>query len=179
MPKFVRAAVALVAILAILGCSAKATPTLAPTTQPEPTATASATLPPTETPEPTITPLPSTTPPPTPVGVAPEETFASVGSVAHLQGEYAISGKAVVAGLQTLIILMFSYDGKGPQADIRLVNGDDYEHPAAVLLELESRPYEGEFLHLGIPADAGPGTADRVVVYSSDAGEVLAEGTFE
>jgi len=125
------------------------------------------------------TPRPTTTQFPTPSEQAPESTFTSVGNVAFLEGAHGVSGKAIVAGLQTLILTQFTFDGKGPKADIRLVQGQDYDHPAAVLLELEQRPYDGQALIMIIPSSAGPGTADRIVVYVPETGEVYAESTFQ
>ena len=121
---------------------------------------------------------PNRTPFPTPDEPAPDETFAGVGNVANLAGEHGVSGKAVVAGLQTLIIQGFNYDGKGSVPDIRLVLGNDYDSPAAVLLQLEARPYESEFLFLQIPSSVGPGTADTIAVYAPETGEVYAAARF-
>ncbi|MGM0400888.1 MAG: hypothetical protein ACQEQT_06270, partial [Chloroflexota bacterium] len=66
-----------------------------------------------------------------------------------------------------------------PQADIRLVKGQDYADPAAVLLELESRPYEEEFLRLTIPSSVGPGDADSIAVYCDETDEVYAVARFQ
>ena len=118
------------------------------------------------------------TPFPTPAEPAPERTFAQVGSVAHFSGGHGVSGKAIVAGLQTLIIQEFSFDGKGPAADIRLVKGEAYDQPAAVLVELEPKAYDGEFMLTIIPSAAGPGTADSIAVYAPETGEVYAVGRF-
>ncbi len=145
------------------------TPTVALTDTPVPTSTA----------EPTLTPTPTRTPFPTANEVAPEKTFTDVGGVAHLSGEHGVAGKAIVAGLQTLIIQGFSYDGKGSPVDIRLVQGEDYEHPAAILMELEDRAYDSEMLYMIIPSSAGPGTADHIVVYAPDAHKVYASATFQ
>ena len=135
---------------------------------------------PTETPEPTLTVAPTMTHYPTPVEVAPDQTFTPVGSVAHLAGEHGVAGKAIVTGLQTLIIAGFHYDGKGPQADIRLVNGENYDEPAAILLVLDQRPYDGvQPLIMVIPNSAGPGTADSIAVYVPETGEVYAHVAFE
>ncbi len=110
---------------------------------------------------------------------APEETFTKVGHVAHLDGQHSVSGKTIVARLQTLIIQTFTFDGKGPQADICLVQGQDYAEPAAVLFELENRPYEEEFLRLIIPSSVGPDDADSIAVYCEETGEVYAIAKFE
>lgn len=134
---------------------------------------------PTATPVPTEVPTPTRTPFPTPAEPAPETPFVEIGSVALLQGEHGVSGKAVVAGRQTLIIMSFKYDGKGPKADIRLVKGKNYEEPAAILIELEQRPYEGHYLLLHIPQAAEAGTADAIAVYAPETGEVYAYAEFE
>jgi len=110
---------------------------------------------------------------------APEQTFTLVGNVGHLEGDHDVSGKAIVAGLQTLIIQGFTFDGKGPQADLRLVKEQDYARPAAVLIALEQRPYEDEFFLLRIPNSVTRDNADRLVVYAPETGEVYAETTFQ
>jgi hypothetical protein len=110
--------------------------------------------------------------------LAPEETFSSVGNVAELSGTHDVAGKAIVAGLQTIIIQGFTFDGKGPQADLRLIKGDDAANPAAILLVLEQRPYAGEFLLVRIPAAVGPGAADSLAVYCPETGETYGVGRF-
>jgi len=146
----IRASRMIVLICLVVACSAcgpKATPTPPPTATPAPSAT----------PLPTATVLPSPTPFPTASEPAPEQTFTAVGNTATFSGLHGVSGKAIVAGLQTLIIQGFSYDGKGPAADIRLVLGEDYANPAAVLLQLEQREYKDEVLIITVPSSAGPG----------------------
>lgn len=181
MSKTTRLITILLAILTLAACGPKATPP--PTVTPVPSATATPlpthTPEPTATPQPTDTPKPTLTPFPTPAEVAPEKTFAQVGNVAKFSGEHGISGKAVIAGLQTLIIQTFNYDGKGPKADVRLVKGQDYENPAVILLELDQRPYENEFMLLRIPSSAGPGTADSIAIYCPETGKVYATAKFE
>ncbi|MBM3187327.1 MAG: hypothetical protein FJZ90_01230 [Chloroflexi bacterium] len=127
---------------------------------------------------PAATSTPTTTPFPTPSEPPPDKPFTDIGSIAVLEGAHGISGRAVVAGRQTLIIVAFYYDGKAPAADIRLVKGEAYDQPAAVFLTLEQRPYENEYLLFNIPQAAGEGTADTLVVYAPDTGEVLAKGVF-
>ncbi len=176
--------IAIILMLIIFtGCGLVATPTPPDTPTPVPTLT-STPLPtetalPTETPNPTATIVPTVTPYLTPGEVAPERTFTKVGNVAHLTGTHGVSAKAIVAGLQTLIIQSFNYDGKGSGADIRLVNGDDYENPAVILVELEGRVYEGEFFIVCIPSSVGPGTADSIAIYSADEDTAYAIATFE
>jgi len=149
------------------------TPAAAPTDTSAPASTPEPTLPPTAT----LTPEP--TPFPTAGEVAPEKTFTQVGNVAHLSGVHQVTGKAIVAGLQTLIIQGFHYDGKGGRLDIRLVKGEDWENPVAILTELEERTYENELLYMVIPSSAGPGTVDQIVVYAPDTNEVYALSTFK
>lgn len=174
--------IALVALFAIAiaasttACSARPTPTLpAPTATATdlPTATATATAMPTETP----TPLP--TPFPTPPESAPEKAFTTVGDVAEISGAHSVSGRAIVSGLQTLIIRGFNYDGKGPAVDIRLVKGDQYDQPVAILLQLEQRAYTDEIVLVHIPSTVKPDSADHIVIYAPDTGEVYAEAHFE
>ena len=168
MTKIQRLCVGMLAIALLTGC-AKATPTPQPTATPLPTATATL--------EPTATPLPTEVPTPT-LEPAPEAIFASVGDRAVFSGDHDASGKAVIAGLQTMIILGFNFDGKGPQADLRLVRGNDYDNPAAILVTLEARPYAQEFLQLRIPAEAAPGTADSIAVYCPETETAYAVAKF-
>ncbi|NLD73619.1 MAG: DM13 domain-containing protein [Chloroflexi bacterium] len=168
MTRHIMAAVALLTALTS-GCIVT-TPT--PLAEP-----AGATAPATLAPE--ATPLPAATPFPTPNEPAPETTFTAVGNVGMLSGTHGVEGKAIVAGLQTLIIKGFTFDGKGPLADARLVKGDDYENPGMVLLTLEQRPYEGEFLLFNIPSTVTAENVDRLVIYAPETGEVYAETTFE
>jgi len=119
------------------------------------------------------------TPFPTPAEVAPEQTFTNVGSIGFLSGDHGISGKAIVAGLQTLIIQGFNFDGKGPPADIRLVKGQDYDNPADVLAVLDQRSYENEMFLLIVPNEVTRENADRLVVYAPETGQVYAETTFD
>jgi len=162
-------------VLLLVAACAQATPTPQPTATPMPTATA--TPEPTATLEPTATPIPTEVPTPT-LEPAPEAIFAPVGYRAVFSGDHGVSGKAVVAGLQTMIILGMNFDGKGPQADLRLVLGDDYDNPIVILTELEQRPYEAEFLQLRIPAEAAPGTADSIAVYCPETGTAYAVAVF-
>lgn len=152
-------------VLLLAGCD--------PKTAPRPGATAVLQVPA----QPTLKPTP--TPFPTPNEPAPERTFTAVGNVAELNGSHGITGRAVVAGLQTLIIQSFTFDGKGPQADIRLVKGQDYKNPAIVLLKLDQRAYEGEVLLLLIPSTVQPGSADSIAVYCPETDEVYASGLFQ
>ncbi|MBC7235689.1 MAG: hypothetical protein H5T69_07585 [Chloroflexi bacterium] len=173
--KRLRQMVLILALGGLLVACAARSPKSIPSPTPQPTATP----PPVATATPTETPLPTVTPYPTPYEVAPEETFTDVGNTAELSGSHGVGGKAIVAGLQTLIIQGFSYDGKGSQVDIRLVKGDDYDHPAHVFIELEERPYQAEFFLFRIPSSVGRGSADRIVVYSRASGEAYAVGVFD
>jgi len=183
MQKTISVITIILMLIIFTGCGLVATSTTPDTPTPVPTPTftplPTETALPTETPEPTATPPPTVTPFPTPAEVAPERTFARVGDVAHLAGTHDVAAKAIVAGLQTLIIQRFNYDGKGPQPDIRLVKGDDYENPAVVLVELEARVYKDEFFLVHIPSSVGPGTADSIAVYSTDENTAYAVATFE
>ena len=168
-----RLLILMILLATLAGC--RAVPARAPEAAPSPTLTA--TPAPSATPEPTVP--PTRTPFPTPAEVAPEATFATVGAVAEFSGAHEVTGKAVVAGLQTLIIQAFSFDGKGPRVDIRLVRGEDYANPVAILVELEPRVYAHEMVFTRIPATAGPDTADSIAVYCPETGEVYAAAKFD
>jgi hypothetical protein len=114
---------------------------------------------------------------PTALGGAPEDTFIAVGSTAPLTGLNGIEGKAVVAGLQTLIILGFHFDGK-VKADIRLVKGTDYATAVYVFTQLD-RAYDAETLQFTIPGHLAPGSADTIAVYDTESNQVLAAGIFQ
>ncbi len=162
--------IVLICLLAVCSaCGPAATPTPPPTATPLPSAT----------PLPTATVVPSPTPFPTASEPAPEQTFTAVGNTATFSGLHGVAGKAIVAGLQTLIIQGFSYDGKGSTADIRLVLGDDYANPVAILMQLEPREYTDEMLLMVVPSSAGPGTADSIAVYSTETGEAFASQVFK
>jgi hypothetical protein len=102
-----------------------------------------------------------------------------VGNTATFSGAHGIAGKAIVAGLQTLIIQGFYFDGKGSAADVRLVLGEDFANPAAVLMQLEQREYKNEMLYMIVPSSAGPGTADSIAIYCADTGEAYASQLFQ
>lgn len=119
---------------------------------------------------------PATTP--TSGELAPEETFTQVGNVATLTGDHGVTGKAIVAGLQTLIIQGFSFDGKGSAVELRLVMGQNYANPALVL-PLELRAYDKEMLTFSIPAKVGPGSADSIVVYCPETAQAYAVAQFD
>jgi len=101
-----------------------------------------------------------------------------VGSVAEFSGEHDISGKAIIAGLQTMIIQRFSFDGKGPQIDIRLTLDGEIEGSVATLMALEQRLYENETVIMRIPPEAGPGTANSITVYCPETDTVYATAKF-
>jgi hypothetical protein len=157
--------------------------TLPTSSRPSASPTARPTL--TGTPEPTVastptcTVIPSPTSFPTPAENAPEVAFAGVGSSARLEGSHEISGKAVIAGLQTLIIQGFTFDGKGPRPDVRLVLGDDIENPAAILLELEPRRYDREMVFTHVPSSVTSDTADSIAIYNPETKETYALAKFE
>jgi hypothetical protein len=168
-PQALLIALLLTTCLALSAC-ARPTPTPMPTATPAPTATPVPTA--TTVPTPTATPFPMASEP------APEEAFFAVGGLADLKGEHGVQGQAVVAGLQTLIIAGFSFDGKGPPAELRLVKGTDYENPAAVLMKLEQRAYSRETLHMILPTTAAPGSADSIALYCPETHEAYAVGRF-
>ena len=157
--------VILVAALALGACKPQPTPTPLPTATPIPTAT--------------VTVIPSPTSIPTASEPAPEHTFTEVGNVADLKGSHDITGRATVAGLQTLIIMGFNFDGKGPQADIRLVKGQDYANAALIITKLEQRPYQNGFFHAIIPSTVTSQTADSIIVYCPETNEAYASAQFK
>jgi len=163
MTRLCRVVLLLCVLASCAACGPKATPT------PQPTAT----------PTPTATPLPTNTPFPTASELAPAATFTAVGNTATFSGTHGVSGKAIVAGLQTLIIQGFSFDGKGSVADVRLVLGEDYANPVAVLFELEQREYKSEMLYMIIPSSALPESADSIAIYCADTGEAYASQLFQ
>ncbi|MBN1401914.1 MAG: DM13 domain-containing protein [Anaerolineae bacterium] len=150
------------------------TRSVSPTPEPTRTQTPEPTLP--ATPTPTV--MPSPTSLPTPAESAPAAAFASVGSSARLEGSHEISGKAVIAGLQTLIIQAFTFDGKGPRPDVRLVLGDDVENPAAILTELEPRRYDRELVFTHVPSSVTSATADSIAIYCPETKETYAIAEF-
>lgn len=153
----------------LVACKPQAIPPSASTATPWPTETA----------VPTPTEAPSPTPFPTASEPAPEFTFTDVGNVARFKGTHDVSGTAVVAGLQTLIIQGFNFDGKGPKADVRLVKGDDFSNPVWIIKELEQRPYQNEIIFAHIPSSLQPGSADSIAVYCPETGEVYASAVFQ
>ena len=169
MRRTIRVTMLLLTLLLLTACAPKATPQPASTATPLPTATA----------VPTPTAVPSPTPFPTASEVAPESTFTGVGNVARFEGIHGVSGTAVVAGLQTLIIQSFNFDGKGPKADIRLVKGGDLANPAWIVQELEQRPYQNEIVFAHIPSSLQPGSADSIAVYCPETGEAYATAVFQ
>lgn len=170
----------LLVVCGLVGCAAAPTPTPLPTRPPKPTETP---VPPTATPaptdEPTATPLPSKTPFPTPDGAAPERTIADVGAVTYFEGTHGVSGKLVIAGLQTMIIQAFHFDGKGSEIDVRLVKDSAYDDPVAVLTTLDARVYGNEMILVRIPSSASRDTVDSIVIYCPETQEVYATARFE
>jgi len=150
--------VALVASVLCLMASCKPAPTPTP-------------LQPTIVIVPTATEVPATPTPkmwPTASTPAPEEPVIPVGYTATLQDtQHGVSGKAVMAGLQTIIFSEFNFDGQGPPADLRLVKEGNWDSAETILLKLE-RPYDKELLVMTIPSDLQPWQADSIAVYCSE-----------
>lgn len=114
----------------------------------------------------TVPPTPTTRVWPTSSTPAPEEPVIPVGHTTTLQDtQHGVSGKAVMAGLQTILINEFTYDGQGPAVDVRLVKEGDLGNAVAILGKLEQRPYDGELLIFTVPSDLKPGDADSISVY--------------
>jgi hypothetical protein len=95
--------------------------------------------------------------------VAPEKTFTDVGSVARFSGFNGLSGTAVVAGLQTMIITSFSFWG-GTHASIWLAKWPNLDEPLLKLCDLEPRAYVNETLMYHIPCWMVYGSADFIVI---------------
>ena len=151
-------------LLSLAACNKNPTPW--PTTQAQSSATTDSNIPDnTETVSPTA------------LNGAPEATFTGVGNTATFTGLNATEGKAVVAGLQTLIILAFHFDGK-VKADIRLVKGTDYAKAIYVFSQLD-RAYDAETLQFTIPAHLAPGLADTIAIYATETNQVLAAAVFQ
>jgi len=130
----------------------------------------------TPTPPPYPEPEYTVLPPVCPVGtLAPPQTFTDVGDTATLAGSHGITGRACVAGLQTLIVWGFTYDGDGVgTTDIRLLNRNE----TVAKLKVLDHAYDGsEWLHLCIPWELRDGDADRIAIYSIEEG-LYAVGIF-
>jgi hypothetical protein len=133
--------------------------------------------------QPTLT-KPSATPTmkvwPTASTPAPDEPVIPIGYSAVFQDtQHAVSGKAVMAGLQTIVISGFTYDGQSPPVDIRLVKGEDLDHAVAILARLEQRAYEQEWLVLTVPSHLKPGDADSIAVYCEELKASFGWGRFQ
>lgn len=148
--------------------------------RPAPTAAPTVSMPP-ETPTPTTAlATPTLKIWPTASAVAPDEPVIPVGYVANFQDtQHGVSGKAVMAGLQTIVISGFTYDGQGPLADIRLVKEGELDKAVAILANLEQRPYQQELLVLTVPSDLQPGDADSIAVYCEELKASFGWGRFQ
>lgn len=132
---------------------------------------------------PTETPIPSTPTPrvwPTSQTPAPEIAVLPVGYTATFQEtQHGVIGKAVMAGLQTMIISAFSFDGQGPAAEIRLVKQGNWDEAVAVLLQLEQRPYDRELLVMQVPSHLTPMQADSIAIYCPETKTLYGWGLFQ
>jgi len=157
-----------VALSLLVGCRPTATPT-----PPQPTAVV----------EPTATPVPPTPTPkvwPTSQTPAPDFGVVPVGYTATLQEtQHGVIGKAVMAGLQTIIIHGFSFDGLGPAAEIRLVKEGNWDVAVATLLELERRAYDQELLVMQVPSHLQQMEADSIAVYCPETQTLYGWGRFQ
>jgi len=97
------------------------------------------------------------TPIPTPVEVAPECTFTDVGNTARFTGPHGLSGLIVVAGLQTIVIPGFCWNGEPEQLKIEMLHEDaeGYLETVAVLTRLRQYRYVNRILVLQVPAWIG------------------------
>lgn len=84
----------------------------------------------------------------------------------------------MVAGLQTIVLREFDFDGQCSSADIRLGKQGEFDKSPAVLLELEPRPYAKELFVLTIPPGITADDADSIAVYCRDTEEVVDWGLF-
>ena len=176
--------VALILMVALLvlplgGCTKTPDPTATPVPPPAATLVPTPTLIPTATLVPTATLPPTPTPFPTSMTPAPEEAFFELGSKAILQGKsHNVAGSAMVAGLQTIVMRGFTYDGACEGADIRLGLADNFDEPSAVLMVLENRAYNDEILVLTVPNHVNRSKADSIAVFCSATSEVHGWGRF-
>jgi hypothetical protein len=93
--------------------------------------------------------------------------------------QHGVAGKAVMAGLQTIVITNFTYDGQVADADIRLIKEGDFANAVAVLGKLEQKAYSNELLVLTVPSHLQPWEADSIAVYSSELQASLGSGRFQ
>jgi hypothetical protein len=122
---------------------------------------------------------------PVDLSVAQAQTFVPVGWIADFVGFNGLKGKAVVTGLQSLIILdVWFYGNTG--AEIWLVKWPDLETPVYKLYVLEQRPYYGESIPMTNPPGAlylpwylNRGSADTLVIVGTGPYYgILASGVF-
>ena len=178
MSKFALILIVALLVVPLGGCTNTSDPTATPIPSAA-TLVPTSTLIPTATPVPTATFVPTPTPFPTSMTPAPEEAFFELGSKATLQGEsHNVAGSAMVAGLQTIVVRGFTYDGACEGADIRLGMVDNFDEPAGVLMVLENRAYNDEILVLTVPNHVELGEADSLAVYCSATSEVHGWGQF-
>ena len=172
-------ALVIVFVLVTVACSPEPTPEpTAEATVAEPMVTVVLTIaPPEPTPTPTLVPTPIMNA--TVDSPAPEEAFADVGSIARFSSDDdAVMGRAILAGLQTLIIRDFSYQVDCTGADIRLGKEGTFDQPSAVLIDLEEREYTLEMMVLSLPPEVNADNTDSIALYCEETGEVLGWGTF-
>jgi hypothetical protein len=162
---FAKALLLVVVLCVLTACQSQPTPTPSPTAQP--TATH---IPPT----PTIKVWPTSSTP------APEEPVIRVGDAAVLQDtKNGMSGKAIMAGLQTIILNNFSYDGSCATLEVRLVKSESRDTVVSVLGRVEKRSYSNEALVFTVPSDLKPGAADSILLYCTESATTLGWGTFK
>jgi hypothetical protein len=162
---FAKTMLLVVALPVLTACQPQVTPTPVPTAQP--TATS---VPPT----PTIKVWPTSSTP------APEEPVIRVGDVAVLQDtKSGVSGKAIMAGLQTIILNNFTYDGSCATLEVRLAKAASRDTVVGLLGTVEKRAYSNEALVLTVPSDLKPGAADSILLYCTESATTLGWGTFK
>jgi len=119
------------------------------------------------------------TPIPTPVEIAPERTFTDVGNTAWFTGPHGLSGTIVVAGLQTIVIPDFCWEGEPEQLKIVMLHedADGYLETVATLTRLRQYRYVNRILVLRVPAWIGHEDASIVAFRGARTGTtyVMAE----
>lgn len=171
MKTLAKAVLLVVALSMLVACQQQPTPTPTPAPTPSPTAQPTATRVP---PTPTIKVWPTSSTP------GPEEPVIRVGDVAVLQDtKGGVSGKAIMAGLQTIILNNFAYDGSCGVLEVRLVKEESRDTVVSVLGRVEKRTHSNEALILTVSSELKPGAADSILLYCVESATTLGWGRFK
>ncbi len=165
MNTLIKAVLVIALLSGSVACQSQPTPTASPPPQP--------TLTPVP-PSPTIVVWPTSSTP------APEEPVIRVGDVAVLGDTLSgVAGKAIMAGLQTIILNNFSYDGSCGNVEVRLVKEESRETVVSVLGRVETRPYDNETLIFTVSSDLQPGSANSILLHCAESNTSLGWGRFK